>query len=115
MLKMDPQVVGKSNTTFKLKRGKKIFHIKVEDSEADDGDAEAVAGELEKSLLGQVLSRPPPAAEGKKQRNTPRRTALSSVVVSTPMDQGSFAESSEQRRWMNAKLCAKMPTYVSYA
>ena len=45
-------MVGKSNTTFKLKRGEKIFHIKVEDSEADDGDAEAVAGELEKSLLG---------------------------------------------------------------
>ena len=38
-LKMDPQVVGKSNTTFKLNRGEKIFHTKVEDSEADDGDA----------------------------------------------------------------------------
>ena len=48
-LKIDSQVAGKSTTTFKLKKGEKIFHIKVEDSDVEDGETEFLAEELEKS------------------------------------------------------------------
>ena len=76
-LKIDSQVAGKSTTTFKLKKGEKIFHIK--DSDVDDGDTEVIAEELEKSFLGQVTSKPAPGAEGKKPKKYPPKGLPSQV------------------------------------
>ena len=72
-LKINSQVAGKSTTTFKLNKGERIFHIKVEDSDVDDGDAEVIAEEVEKSFLGQVTSKTAPGAEGKKPKKYPQK------------------------------------------
>ena len=111
-LKIDSQVAGESTTDFKFKNGERIFHIKVEDS--DDGDTEVLAGELEKTFLGQVVNKPVQGAEEKTQRNTLRKTALSSVDDVTRMGRVSFAESSEQKRWMKGRLCVGMSISAPY-
>ena len=108
-LKIDSQTPGKTTTTFKFKKGEKIFHIKVEDSDVEDGHSEDLDGEL--TLIGQVVNKHG-AAEGRKPKKYPQKDCPLKCVRRHPNGSGFFcrifqAKTMEERKTLcrNANLC----------
>ena len=73
-LNMDTQAAGR--TTFKIRKGEKIYHIRVEDTSEEEEDGETLAEEFEKTLLGQVMNKPAPGAEKKVKKYPPKECPI---------------------------------------
>ena len=68
-INIDTQAAGRS--PFKIKKGERIFHVRVENTSEEEEDGDSLAKEFEKTFLGQMMNKPTQGGERKKVKKYP--------------------------------------------